>query len=346
MKKIVLTGGGTAGHVMPNIALLPTLKKDFDIYYFGNENGIEKKICKDYGINFTNIPCAKLNRSLTLKNLLIPFVLIKGIVSAEKQLKRLSPDVVFSKGGYVSVPTVIAAKRLNIPVIAHESDISIGLANKITSPLCEKVLTSFKETAKTLKNGQYVGSPIREQVYMGKPSIAQKLGIKNKPNLLVLGGSLGSKTINNAIYNNLDTLLCRFNVIHICGKNNVKKIAKENYYQFEYVKNIQDFLAVADIVVSRAGSNACFELLSLYKPTLFIPLSKKASRGDQIDNAKYFSEKGLSCCLFEENLTDKTLIESIEKVYKEKDTLKKNLQKYNIKPANTQICHVLLSYTR
>ncbi len=231
MATIILTGGGTAGHVTPHLAILPYLKKDFDkIYYIGSENGIEKEIVERAGIKFYSTPCVKLIRKFTLKNLRIPFTLINGVRKAEKLIDLLKPDVIFSKGGYVALPTVIAASKKRVPVIAHESDLTVGLSNRITAKYCKKVLTSFPDTANTLKNGEFVGAPIRRSLFAVKKSDAVNYFNfkKEKPILLVTGGSSGAKFINEVLRNSLEYLLKTFNVIHICGKGNLSDFLLPN----------------------------------------------------------------------------------------------------------------------
>lgn len=343
MKKIVFTGGGTAGHVMPNLAIIDEIKNKAKIYYIGS-NGIEKQLIKENNIPFYEIPSTKLKRSLSFSNLLIPFKLLKAIKSAKKILKQIKPDVVFSKGGYVALPVVIAAKKLHIKVISHESDITMGLANRLCKNKSTIICTSFEKTAQNLKNGVFTGSPIRKQIFMGNKENAKKL-FKNytkKPTILIVGGSLGSKTINNTIYKSLDKLT-NFNIIHIVGKNN-KTTTKhyDNYVQLEFAANIEDMFSLADLIISRAGSNAINEFLALNKPNILIPLSKKASRGDQILNAEYFKEKGYSKVILEEDLTETSLINSINNVLKNKDFYVNNMKKANTKNASSTIGKLLL----
>lgn len=307
MKKIALTGGGTAGHITPNIALIPELKKrKFDIIYIGSKNGMEKDIIEKRNIPFFEITADKLRRYLDVKNFLMPANVIKGIGEAYKILKDNKIDVVFSKGGYVSVPVVVAASRLKIPVISHEADFTPGLANKIATPLSKKVCCNFEETVKQLgKKGVFTGCPIRQELLSGnKKKGLEFLDFKNdKPILFVTGGSLGSKYINDLIRNNLDRILNNFNVVHSCGRGKLDESINVNgYKQFELLTDkLADVFASSDFVVSRAGANVIFELLALKKPNLLIPLSTKASRGDQILNANSFMKKNYSVVLLEED---------------------------------------------
>lgn len=329
MKKIVLTGGGTGGHITPHLAVIPKLNENgFKTYYIGSEEGMEKDIMKKI-MPYYSVTTCKLKRKLDFSNLLIPFKLIKGVLEAKKILKEIKPDIIFSKGGFVAVPVVLAAHSLKIPVITHESDYSLGLANKIIKNKCYKVCTSFENLAKNLKNGYFTGSPVRKELLNGnKQIIMQKYNFDDKkPNVLFIGGSLGSKTINEKVFKGAERLCKNYNIIHLVGKNNINNNVKiPNYVQIEFVENIKDLYAFSDIVVTRGGSNVLFELLALKKPMLIIPLSKKESRGDQLLNAEYFKEKGYANVLLEENLTVNTLEMGIEKTFSNKNLLKGNMK--------------------
>ena len=288
MKKIVLCGGGTAGHVYPALAVTEKLK-DYEIHFIGSD-GIEKEILSKFqNIKYHEIPTVKLERKITAKNLLIPIKLYKSIKNAKRILKEISPDVIFSKGGYVSVPVVIAGKMQHIKIISHESDLSFGLANKIILRFCDTMCTTFSETGNKNKKCIHTGQPIRQKIFEGHPI---RFGFHNSnPTILVLGGSLGAKFLNEMIFENLDILTEKYNIIHICGQKNYQDIKHENYCLIPYAENIEDYYSTADIVISRAGSGVINELLALEKPMLLIPLSKKCSRGDQIENAKLFIKK-------------------------------------------------------
>ena len=306
MKRIALTGGGTAGHITPNLALIPELKKrGFDIIYIGSNNGMEKEIIEKKGIPFFGITADKLRRYVDIKNFLMPANVIKGIREAIKVLKENKVDVIFSKGGFVSVPVVIAAARLRIPVISHEADFTMGLANKIATPFSKKVCCNFEETSKMIgKKGVFTGCPIRKELLSGdRKKGLNFLGFKNdKPILFVTGGSLGSKYINDLIRNNLSEILKDMNIVHSCGKGKLdKNINVEGYKQYELLTTeLPDIFAASDFIISRAGANVIFEILALKKPNLLIPLSTKASRGDQILNANSFMKKKYSLVLLEE----------------------------------------------
>lgn len=346
MKTIVLTGGGTAGHCTPHFALIERLKKHFDkIYYMGSVDGIEKRLVTEKGIPYYEIPTVKLKRSLTISNLKIPFLLIKSVNSAKKILKEIKPDVVFSKGGFVGLPVAIASKKLKIPVVIHESDLTLGLANKIASRFSDITLTTFENTAKLIPNGLAVGSPIREELFLGSREKAlKKYGFSfEKPTLLITGGSSGAKAINELTVKNANTLTKKYNVLHIVGKGNLTNTFIKGYYQTEFT-DMKDAYAVADICVSRAGSNTLFELLSLKIPTLLIPLPKTQSRGDQIENAEYFYKKGLVNFILQEKLTDNSFIYEIDKLYNEKSLILSKLKNSSVKAGNDKIIEILSKY--
>jgi UDP-N-acetylglucosamine--N-acetylmuramyl-(pentapeptide) pyrophosphoryl-undecaprenol N-acetylglucosamine transferase len=314
MKTIVLTGGGTAGHVMPNMALLPELKKHFDkIEYIGTD-GIEKQITAQYGLPFHTISATKLVRKSVLKNLALPFKLFCSIRQCKKILKQVNPQIVFSKGGFVSLPVVIAAKKLGIPVISHESDLTMGVANKVISKYASLMLTSFSSTAKG-KKFLFAGSPIRKEIYLGDKQKAFSIcGFKtHRTTLLVFGGSLGAKALNQLVLQSLPELTKRYNVIHITGKGGTLPVENNDaYYQMEFANQIEHFFALADIVITRGGANSLFELLALKKPMLIVPLPKGNSRGDQVENAKYFAQKGWAIMAEQETLNSKKLVRLID----------------------------------
>ena len=326
MKRIVLTGGGTAGHVTPNIALIPALRElGYDIQYIGSYEGIEKKLIEEFGIPYHGIASGKLRRYFDLKNFSDPFRVIKGFFQAKALLKELKPDIIFSKGGFVTVPVVQAARGLHIPVIIHESDMTPGLANKLAIPAASKVCCNFPETIPHLPAGKAVvtGSPIREELRSGNKLAALKFCgfTSDRPVLLVIGGSLGSVAVNRAIRGILPELLKSFQVIHLCGKGNVDESLNgtPGYVQFEYIKQeLADLFALADIVVSRAGANAICELLALKKPNILIPLSA-GSRGDQILNAASFEEQGFSIVIREEALDCSVLVDKVHELYEQKN---------------------------
>ena len=329
MKKIVLTGGGTAGHIYPALAVKERLGQEYEVHFVGG-SGMEKDIiAKEKDITFHEIHTVKLARKLTLKNLLIPFKLYQAVKDAKKVLKEIQPNVIFSKGGFVSVPTVIAGKSLGIPIISHESDLSMGLANKIILKRCNYMCTTFLQTAKGNSKCVYTGQPIRKKVFQGEASkiFCQGNFSRNKTNLLIIGGSSGAKFINEIVWDNLEPLTQNFNVVHITGKQKVTKHEHENYLQVDYADNVGDYLAFADIILSRAGSGAINEFLALRKPTLLIPLSKKCSRGDQIENAKLFTSLKICDMLEEENYNRELFISKLNNLSKNAPKLIKNMEK-------------------
>ena len=328
MKKIILTGGGTAGHVTPNLALLPALQKEgFEIRYIGSYNGIERRLIEEAGIPYDGISSGKLRRYFDVKNFSDPLRVLKGYAESLKLIRKYKPDVLFSKGGFVAVPVVLAAKHYKVPVIIHESDMTPGLANKICIPSAKKVCCNFPETLKYLPEDKAVltGSPIREELLSGdRLSGLQYAHLSaDLPVILVIGGSLGSVTVNQAVRSILPELLKKFQVIHICGKGNLDEslIGTKGYVQYEYVdKPLRHLFAAADLVISRAGANSICEILALRKPNILIPLSAAASRGDQILNAKSFAAQGFSTLLQEEELTAETLRRAIDDTYQNRQT--------------------------
>ena len=330
MKRIILTGGGTAGHVTPNIALIPELqKRDYEIHYIGSKNGIEKELIRNFDIPYYGISSGKLRRYFDIKNFTDPFRIIKGYSEADKLIKKLKPDVVFSKGGFVTVPVVKAAKRRHVPCVLHESDISPGLANRLCISSAAAICANFPETLENLpKEKAYLtGSPIRSELFSGN----RLKGLDfcgftaNKPVILVIGGSLGSVRVNEAVREILSELLQRYQIIHLCGKDKIERSLEgtEGYVQYEYIqKELCDLLDAADMVISRAGANAICELLALHKPNILIPLSLEASRGDQILNAASFEKQGFSYVIREEELTSEKLLEAVYEVDENKQKYK------------------------
>lgn len=340
-KIIVLTGGGTAGHCLPCLALLPDLKKRFDkIVYIGSENGIEKELATKRGLEYHAVKCVGLKRKFTLKNLSVPFTLIRGIRQAEKLLKDLKPSAVFSKGGFVALPVTLAAERLKIPVALHESDISLGLANRLTLKRAATLMTGFKSTAAEYPNAVFTGNPLRRELTRNRDvkAIKRGYGFKDeKPVLLVLGGSSGAKAVNDAITLAADKLLENFCVIHSAGKGKTNGINKADYKQYEYIADMGAAYSVADVCVTRAGANALTELVALKIPTLAIPLPKGNSRGDQEENAEYYRSRGAIRVLSEKNLTTDALIKEIFATYAARDSLKRACEKCSAAAPNEKI---------
>ena len=329
MKKIVLTGGGTAGHVTPNIALMPALKEaGYEITYIGSKKGMEKGLIEATGTKYYGISSGKLRRYFDWKNFSDPFRVMNGFFEAKRILRKIKPDVIFSKGGFVSVPVVLAAKALHIPAVIHESDMTPGLANRIALRGATTVCCNFPETVEKIQGNRaiWTGTPIRQELFSGDANRGLSFcgfdSANDKPVLLIIGGSQGSVFINNAVRGSLDELLKDFRIIHLCGKGNLDESLKnrEGYAQYEFIsKELPDLFAAADIIISRAGANAIFELLALKKPNLLIPLGLNASRGDQILNARSFEKQGFSKVLEEESVTAELLTDTVRKVYADRD---------------------------
>ena len=353
MKRIILTGGGTAGHVTPNIALLPKLKElNYDIHYIGSYTGIEKTLIEPFEISYHGISSGKLRRYFSIQNFTDPLRILRGFGEASSLIRKLKPDIVFSKGGFVTTPVIVAAKRNKVPAIIHESDMTLGLANRLAAPSAVKICCNFPETMNQLPKGKAVltGSPIREELFLGNKDAAYKLCdfTNDKPVILVVGGSLGSVIINDAIRQSLPKLLESFQVVHLCGQGKLDSSLNElsGYAQFEYLTDeYKDILALANLVVSRAGANASSELIALRKPNLLIPLSAKASRGDQILNAKSFENQGYSMVLEEEELNAKSLIKSINKLHETRDNYIKAMATSRQQNSINIIVELIESYT-
>ena len=336
MKRIVLTGGGTAGHVTPNMALIPRLQEaGYDVHYIGSYEGIERRLIEDMKIPYHGISSGKLRRYFDVKNFSDPFRVLKGCKEAASLLKVLKPDIVFSKGGFVSVPVVLAAKRRHIPCIIHESDMTPGLANKLCIPVATKVCCNFPETLQNLPADKAVltGSPIREELTKGnKIAGLDYCGFSaNQPVIMVIGGSLGAANVNKAVRDALPALLKDFQVVHICGQGKVDNLllTTKGYKQFEYVKaELKDLFAMADVVISRAGANAICELLALKKPNLLIPLVS-GSRGDQVLNARSFEAQGFSMVLSEDDITETMLTDKVHELFFTRQTYIDNMEKSN-----------------
>jgi len=334
LKKIVLTGGGTAGHVIPALALLPELKKHgYEAVFIGG-TGMEKDLAEKSGVPYYSTANVKFDRGNPLKNLKIPYKLHKGVAEATDILTKIRPDVVFSKGGYAALPTCFAAKKLRIPVVVHESDYSFGLANKIVKKFAALTITSFPET----QGGVCLGNPVREEIFFGnKRRAISKYALNTEKNtMLVFGGSLGAERINKVIYEGLERLTKNYNIIHISGKTGDFSIKHPDYVQIRFSDEIADLFAAADVVIARGGANSLTELASLNKPSVIIPLPKGTSRGDQLDNAVSFNKRGFFEILPQEKLTAETLSAAVKRAREKRqnkmdysDVNKKIVEKIN-----------------
>ncbi len=352
--KIVFTGGGTSGHVTPNIALFEPLKKEgFELFYIGTKKGIENTLIKEENVPFYEIEAGKLRRYLDMENVKDVARIMKGTAQARKILKEIKPDVIFSKGGFVSCPVVWAAKSLKIPVIIHESDITPGLANKLSIPSATKVCYAFPETKKYLPEGKsaYTGLPVRAEILSGdiKKGIELCRFEGEKPCLLVMGGSLGSEFLNNMVRANLEALTEIFDVCHLCGKGHIDEtlLNIKGYCQFEYLNHeLKDIMAMADMIVSRAGATAIFEILELKKPTLLIPLSRRASRGDQIENSKSFKAQGFCEYAEEENLTGESFVNMVKDIFVNKDKYIKKQTEASVENGVEKIVKLIKEITK
>lgn len=354
MKKIILTGGGTAGHVTPNLALIPTLKElGYEIHYIGSYQGIERKLIEAAGVSYDGISSGKLRRYFDIKNFSDPFRVVKGYGEALRLMKKYKPDVVFSKGGFVAVPVVLAARHYHIPTIIHESDMTPGLANKLCIPTAKKVCCNFPETLPCLPEDKAVltGSPIRAELLQGdRLSGLQYAHLSaERPVILVIGGSLGSVIVNNAVRELLPRLLPEFQVVHICGKGNLDEslIGTKNYIQYEYVDApLKHLFAAADLIISRAGANSICEILALRKPNILIPLSAAASRGDQILNAASFKKQGFSAVIEEESLTDETLYQTVNETYQNRVSYIHSMEQSSLGNAVGTVINLIESYAQ
>ncbi len=352
MAKILLTGGGTAGHVTPNLALLPELyERGYEVYYIGSKNGMEADLVKGGGVKYFPISSGKLRRYFDFQNITDVARIVKGFSEAIRLLKKMKPDVVFSKGGFVTSPVVWAAWILKIPVILHESDYTPGLANKLSLPFCKLVCLSFPETAKYISSKHTVvtGIPIRKELFSGNADTGRKICgfTKNRPVIMVIGGSQGSRILNDMIRKGLHQILNSYQICHICGKGGVDEsyLKLSGYRQFEYVIEEQPHLfAMSDIVVSRAGATTLFEILALRKLNILVPLSKKASRGDQIFNASSFEKQGFSKVIQEGQLTHESLLEMCSDILKNKDYIYKKMLNNQFADSTLKIVEIISQF--
>lgn len=334
MKRIVLTGGGTAGHVTPHLSLIPRLKEQgYDIHYIGTEKGIEHQmIAQIPGVTYHAVKSGKLRRYFSLQNFTDPFRVIAGAFQSVALMHRLKPNVLFSKGGFVSVPVVVGAWLCRVPAVCHESDLTPGLANRICARFATRVATTFPECAKALGDkGVHTGTPLRPELFQGSRAAGLALSgfDGTKPVLLMTGGSLGAQSVNKCLRQALPELLPHMDVMHLCGKGNLDEslMNTPGYCQKEFLSaEMPDALAMADIVLSRAGSNTLSELLALHKPMLLVPYPLSASRGDQIENAKSYQRQGLARVLMQEDMTPETMTRALLSLLEDRQQLLENLE--------------------
>lgn len=353
-KSILFTGGGTAGHVIVNLAVIPIFKRQgWEINYIGSKDGIERKLIEDLdGVTYHPISTGKLRRYMSRENVKDPFKVLKGTMQAWKVIGTSKPSIIFSKGGFVSVPVILAAKLRRVPAVIHESDFTPGLANKIAIPFAKKILATFPETMEYLpeQKAEYVGAVVRDELFQGNKKKGLELcGFTNKkPVLLIMGGSGGSKKINDSVRASLDTLLADFQIIHVCGIGKAEPgFNRPGYIQFEYVnEELKDLFAATDFVLSRAGANAIFEFLSLKIPMLLVPLSKGSSRGDQIINAKSFAEKRYARVMEEETLNEASLVNELLQLKEQALIMKTNMDSYQSGKAKDRVIEIIEENSR
>ena len=349
MKRIVLTGGGTAGHVTPHMSLIPRLiAAGYELHYIGTERGIEHTLISQIpGVTYHVVQSGKLRRYFSLQNFTDPFRVLHGAFTSVRLMRKLKPDVCFSKGGFVSVPVVIGAWLAHVPTVCHESDITPGLANRISAKFVDRVATTFPECAKALgSKAEITGTPLRPQLFVGQrqKGLAMAGFTGEKPVLLMTGGSLGAQSVNQCLRACLPSLLPRMDVLHLCGKGNLAPELEglAGYCQLEFLgDDMADALAAADIVLSRAGSNTLSELLALAKPMLLVPYPLSASRGDQIRNAESYARQGLAHVLLQESMTPDTLTAAIGNLLAQKDALRATMEAYPVKDGTDAVLRMI-----
>ena len=349
-RRILFTGGGTAGHVTPNLALMAALRSEgWDVHYAGSRDGIERELAERAGVPYHDLPTGKLRRYLSLQNALDVFRVLGGIVAGWRLCRRLRPALVFSKGGFVSVPVVFGARLAGIPVIAHESDLTPGLATRLVAGSVRMVCTNFPETrVPRARAVRFTGTPIRHGLLAGDRAAGLAFaGLDGRlPVLLVVGGSLGSMFLNGLVRSALDALLARYQVVHICGRGHLQAAAERpGYVQFEFVAaEFADLLAMADLVVSRAGANALLELIGAHKPTLLVPLGTAASRGDQLENACWAEARGLAHRVLEADLDEVRLAEALARLEADRTRLQRALTQFELPDAEAELLGLIRQF--
>lgn len=341
MSKIVFTGGGTLGHVMPNIYLIGELKKNNEIFYIGS-NGIEKERIEKEKIKYFEIKTTKFNRGKITKNLLMPFKLVSSVHQAKRILKEIKPDLIVSKGGYVSLPVCLAGRQLRIPIISHESDYSFGLANKIILKISNVMCVNYEHLVGKRKNIVFTGPILSSDFKLSNIKSTVKLKLDtNLPTILIVGGSSGSKIINETVIKALPTLSTKYNIIHLVGKGNTTKNRAPFYNQFELSDNMPYLYSISDLIIGRAGAGVIFECAYMHKPMLLIPLENGHSRGDQVQNANYFKQKGGAKVLPEAQLNSTTLTKHIEIALKNADNMSANLKKMDLSKGKDKMLEII-----
>ncbi len=349
-KTIILTGGGTAGHVTPNIALIKQLLRlGWHVSYIGSEEGVEKDMIQPLGIPYKGIKSGKLRRYFSWQNFIDPFKILYGVLQSFLHIRKHKPSVLFSKGGFVSFPVVVGARLNRVPVVVHESDMTPGLANKLSFPFAKTICINFEGAKSNFSNQaklKITGTPLREELLEGNKE--KGLAIcgfhPDKPTLLFVGGSQGARVINQTVRAALPELLVTYQIIHICGKGNIEPtLNQQGYCQFEFVQeDLAHLFALGEVVISRSGANALYEILALAKPHVLIPLSMKASRGDQIHNAKYFEKQGVSEVINEQDLKPERLLQAINKVYQDRDAKVRKIKSLGVASGTENILKILL----
>jgi UDP-N-acetylglucosamine--N-acetylmuramyl-(pentapeptide) pyrophosphoryl-undecaprenol N-acetylglucosamine transferase len=322
-RMIVVTGGGTGGHIFPTIAVIGELKRRGyeEILWIGSKNGSEREWAKKVGVRYHGILAGKLRRYFSLRNFVDLFKVFWGTAQSFFLFCRKKPQIIFSKGGFVSVPPVLASRTFSVPVVTHESDTVPGLATRIISRCATAVCVSFQSTADFFPGRDvfFTGNPIREVVLQGSAERGVSwLGFEgNLPIVFAVGGSTGASAINETVWKMLEEGDLSFNLVHQCGRGNLNEglSGRKRYRQFEFLdEQMGDVLQAASVVVSRAGAGALYEIGLLKKASILIPLPLSASRGEQIENARYYEEHGACVVIPQESLTPELLKLEIEEL--------------------------------
>ncbi len=327
-KLIFMAGGGTAGHINPNLALVEPLQKaGYRVEYLGQKNEMEYPLVTAAGLSFHEVASGRLHRSINPDTLLTPFRIIKGVWQAIRAIRKEKPALIFCKGGFACVPVAIAGKLTGTKVILHESDLTPGLANKLCAPFASMICVTFEQTLQHLPKEKtvFTGTPIRASLKNGNREKGFELtGLDpaGKPVLMVVGGSQGAGALNDVVGDNLEALLEDYQIVHLYGGEISGYVPKEaaGYFALGYAKDeMADLFAMTDLVLSRAGANAINEFLLLQLPSILVPLPLTVSRGDQILNAQHFEEKGFSYVLPQEKLDLQSLQEALKHVQEHRE---------------------------